>query len=388
MIPRAVGVNKKVSSLWFGPRQSGKSTLIRSELKNTKYFAVNLLESDIYYKYSKDPSQLRSDLIYQIEKKKIQFIFIDEVQKIPQLTNEIHNLIEKYPRVHFVLSGSSARKLKRGNANLLGGRAIIEHLMPLTKNELKDDFVLEQVLQHGSLVGMYFDQREIRIQKLKAYVDTYLREEIAQEGLVRNFELFHRFLDVSGAYHAEIINYTNIAREAGSSVKTIQNYFSILYETLLAFELRAWDKSIKRQLSKHPKFYFVDNGITNAIAQRLNDPLDAATRGKLFEQWFINEIRTWIFYTKKELSLYYWRTERGEYEVDLIISKHQKPVLAIELKAKKKVSRKEVQSLLEFKKEFVKTRAICVCECSVPYSIEEIDILPYNNFLENLENEL
>jgi len=271
MVKRLISLNKNTSSLWLGPRQSGKSTLIRQGLAGENHWEVNLLESDTYARYLKDPAQFRKDAEYQITAKQVKFVFIDEIQKIPALTNEVHHLIEKH-HTRFILSGSSARKLKRGNTNLLGGRAITQYLFPLTSEELGEKFKLEDVLQHGSLAGMAFDPADLRVQKLRAYVDTYLKEEIAQEGHVRNFDVFLRFLDVAAAHAGDILNCANIAREAGTSLKTIQNYFSILCETLLAFELPAWDKSVRRQLSKHAKLYFSDNGISNAITRQLRDP--------------------------------------------------------------------------------------------------------------------
>lgn len=375
VIGRIPQLSLKVSSVLLGPRQTGKSTLIKTELFKKAYFEVNLLKLDIYSKYLKDPSQFRKDILYQVKKNKTKYVFVDEIQKIPELTNEIHFLIEEY-KIIFILSGSSARKLKRGNANMLGGRAIINYLFPLTYLELDENFELEQMLRYGSLAGVYFDEPEIKIQKLLSYVETYLKEEIAQEGFVRKLDSFHRFLDVAGVYSGEILNSLNISRECGISHKTVLSYFEILEETLIGFKLHAWDKSVKRQLSKHPKFYFSDNGINQAITKQLRDPIIATQRGKLFEQWVINEFRAYLSYFKKDFRLHFWRTERGEYEVDLLLSKQQAPCVAIEIKAKKKITKIDITSLLEFKKEFSKVKLICLCEVECPY--EESGILIIN----------
>ena len=374
VIKRIPRLSIQVSSIWLGPRQTGKSTLIKTELSHLPFFEVNLLKSDIYAKYLKDPSQFRKDILYQIKVKNIKYVFVDEFQKIPSLTNEIHLLIEE-TKLLFFMSGSSARKLKRGNANMLGGRAIMCPLFPLTFFELGNEFVLNQVLQFGSLAGIYFCEPEIRVEKLLAYIEIYLKEEIAQEGLVRKLDSFHRFLDVAGFYSGEILNLSNIARECGVSHKTVLSYFEILEETLLGYRLNPWDKSLKKQLAKHSKFYFSDNGINQAINQQLRDPLTPILRGKLFEQWVINEIRAYINYFKLDYKLHFWRTERGEYEIDLILSKQQKPEFAIEIKAKKRIDKNDLKSLREFKLDYPKVKLFCLCEVIDPYIEGEVLVM-------------
>jgi predicted AAA+ superfamily ATPase len=219
---------------------------------------------------------------------------------------------------------------------------------------------------------------EVKILKLKSYIDLYLKEEIAQEGIVRNFELFNRFLDIAGVYASEIINYSNIAREASTSHKTIKSYFEILSETLIGYELPSWDVSVKRQLSKHPKFYFVDNGILNAILSNLKDPIHPLQRGKLFEQFIINEVRAYLSYQQVELQMYYWRTERGEFEVDLILAKGRVPKLAIEIKAKRNISKQDLSALNEIAKEFPKIKRYCLYEGTSNYEDQGIEILNYS----------
>ncbi len=378
-IDRLQSLPKNTSSIWFGPRQSGKSTLIRKALLDEFFFEIDLLKSEYFRRYLSSPEQFRKDVEFQILKNKVKYVFIDEIQKIPELTNEVHFLIEKYKskKVHFILSGSSARKLKRGHANLLGGRAILKKLYPLHSQELKDHFDLATALQFGTLAGIYFEETSLKIEKLYSYLDLYLKEEIAQEGLVRNLDLFNRFFDIVALYCAEIINYTNISRECGVSVKTVQNYFSILNETLLSYELPAWDKSLKKQLSKHPKFYMCDNGITNAILKNLKDELHPEVRGKLFEQWLINEIKNLSVYLQTGHDFHFWRTERGEFEVDLILSKKSKPQYAIEIKAKKKLIKKDLAPLLEFQKENPKAKLLLLYEGEQAYQEGDITILPY-----------
>lgn len=382
MVKRLISLDKGTSSIWFGPRQSGKSTLIRQELYDSEnasiVWEVDLLESDLYRKYLKSPEQFRKDAEYQIVKNKKQLIFVDEIQKVPALTDEIHRLIEKF-KVVCILSGSSARKLKMNHANLLGGRAIVERLFPLTAKELGEEFELEVVLQHGSLAGIYFDTAEHRVQKLRAYVETYLKEEIAQEGLVRNYDVFNRFLDLAAAYPTELLSYTNIAKSANTNGKTIQNYYSILYETLIAFELPSWDRSVRKQLARHPKFYFCDNGINNAICSLLRDPLPLTYRGKMFEQWVINEVRAYLSYQHSELKCFFWRTERGEFEVDLLLARGHEPKIAIEIKAKNQISEQDLKGLRALAEEYPNCRLICICETRNPFELDGVEVVSYSD---------
>lgn len=203
---------------------------------------------------------------------------------------------------------------------------------------------------------------------------------------MRNFDFFSRFLDVAGIYSSEIINYTNIARESAISVKTVQNYFSILFETLIAFELPAWDKSLKRQLSKSSKFYFVDNGIQNAINRRLQDPLTPIERGKCFEQWIINEVRALLSYRQSEMDMFFWRTDRGQLEIDLILGKRGKILKAIEIKAKKNITPSDLVALNELKKEHKSSELICVYEGVNSYQEGDVLVLTYQDFLKKIYN--
>jgi predicted AAA+ superfamily ATPase len=373
-IKRLPQLSLKTSTMVLGPRQSGKSTWIKEQLENQKYHTFDLLNISLYRKFLKNPELFSQEIESQIKLKAIIFFFVDEFQKIPELTNAVHDLIEKH-KIYFILSGSSARKLKRGNTNLLGGRAIMQSLFPFTTLELGSYFDLEKVLKYGALPGIYFDDEELAQDKLTAYVNTYLKEEIAQEGLVRSFEAFNRFLDIAGIYAAEILSFANISREASVPEKSVKNYFNILNETLIGFFLPAWDDSLKRQLSLHSKFYFVDNGITSAICQRLRDPLDLLVRGKMFEQWCINEIRALIHYQKKEYNLHYWRTARGEYEVDLLLVKQGKIRLAIEFKCKKVINKRDIVGLKEISSDNPKIKLLCICLAENPYELEGVQVI-------------
>jgi predicted AAA+ superfamily ATPase len=312
------------SFFMFGPRQTGKTTYLKDQLKNTNYFHINLLLSDLYQRYLKEPSLFREDVMYQIRNKNINCVFIDEVQKIPELLDEVHHLIES-TKINFILTGSSARKLKRSSANLLGGRAVIRYLYPLTFAELDMDFNLDKVLQLGSLAGVYFDDKNLTIEKLSSYVETYLKEEIQVEAQVRNAGQFHRFLEVAAAHSTELLNYENIAREAAVKAPAVKNYFQILEDTLIGYTLPAWNLSVRKQLALHPKFYFFDNGVLNAITQQsMSEKLTPDLRGKLFEQWIINEVRSYLSYSRLAYKIYFWHTKAGN-EVDLILVKKQHP---------------------------------------------------------------
>jgi len=366
----------------FGPRQTGKTTYLKDQLKNTNFFHINLLLSDVYQRYVKQPSLFREDVLYQIKNKKIHTVFVDEVQKIPDLLDEVHNLIEDY-KINFILTGSSARKLKRSSANMLGGRAVVRYLYPLLHCELAENFELEKVLQLGSLAGIYLNDKKIAIEKLSSYVETYLKEEIVAEALVRNMGQFHRFLEVAAQHATELINFENIARESAIKAATVKSFFQILEDTLIGYTLPAWNQSVRKQLAQHPKFYFFDNGALNTITeQTTSEKLMPDLRGKLFEQWLINEIRAQISYLRLPIKLYFWQTKAGN-EVDLILVKNNLPTIAIEIKAKRNISAKDFSGLRSLSEEYPKIQKILVCEEIFPRDVNDVSVLPWKEFLEN-----
>lgn len=253
MIDRLLKLPVDKSFFLFGPRQSGKTTLINSIFRDRVY-RVNMLLSDQFFKYSKSPSQLRKEVLEK--KETITHVFVDEIQRIPELLNEIQYLIDTTP-LHFILSGSSARKLKRGQANLLGGRAVQRFLFPLMWQEVAQNASLTHFLRFGSLPPVFLAEKEAdKIDLLKAYVDIYLREEIQAEGIVRRIGAFSRFLDMAASQFCEIVNYSTVARECQQAVMTVKTYYEILADTLIGFRLEPWRKSVRKRLSGHPKFYF------------------------------------------------------------------------------------------------------------------------------------
>jgi predicted AAA+ superfamily ATPase len=369
-----------IAFFMFGPRQVGKSTVIAHFLKKKPHLKFDLLNRNIFSELNRDPMMLKKQIEYQIKKKtKIDYVYIDEIQKIPELLDVVHSLIEEY-KIKFILSGSSARKIKRSHANLLGGRAAIRRLYPFLLRELMEQFSLSRVLSLGAIPGVYFDTAENAKSKLQAYVETYLKEEIAQEGIVRNLGSFQRFLEVAAVYSGEILNFENVAREGALSSKTVAGYFEILEDTLIGFRLKAWDQTVKKQLAKHPKFYFFDNGVVNTLAETITS-LPQELRGKRFEQWIINEVRASLDYSQAEMSLFYWRTQAGN-EVDLLITRSNVPLAAIEIKAKKKVSSTDLSGLKSLHEEYPKIKHLfCVCEVEAPYLDGVVEVVPYKEFL-------
>jgi predicted AAA+ superfamily ATPase len=380
MYTRFLKIPAKIPIILLGPRQTGKSTFLNNFLHGKKYLNIDLLDHDQFMKYQLSPEQLKKDLVFQIEREVIEFVVIDEIQKIPELLDIIHSLIEKKYSCQFILTGSSARKIKKQNINLLGGRAALLKMFPFIFNEVKTNFNLDEQLQYGTICGLYDDTKENKILKLKSYLETYIKDEILSEGMLRKLPPFYRFIDLIGQLSAEIINYSNIGREAHTSEHTIKSYFQILEETFIGYYLPAFDVSVKRSMSLHPKFYLFDCGLTNVICQRLNDPLDNATKGKLFEQWIINEIRAHISYENKERTLFFWRTKEGN-EVDLLITKGQKPVLGIEIKYKEKISKSDFAGINKLKEDYPQLTTWVISNVSAPYEENETLVLPWEYFL-------
>ncbi|MGA2655447.1 MAG: AAA family ATPase, partial [Gammaproteobacteria bacterium] len=290
MLKRILQLPDNHSFFLFGARNTGKSTLILERFNQQQSLWINLLDLDQEEQFAREPN-----LLYAIVKalpKNITHIVIDEIQKLPKLLDVVHRLIEETDK-YFVLTGSSARKLKYGGANLLAGRAFLYHLFPFTFIELGHHFNLHQALQWGLLPSVALAKTdELRAQTLRAYAQIYLKEEIWAEQWIRKLDPFRKFLEVSSQCNTQIINYANIANDVGVDDKTIINYFSILEDTLLGFFLEPYHTSIRKRLSEKPKFYFFDNGVARALAFSLNVPLTPKTSayGTAFEHFIITQI--------------------------------------------------------------------------------------------------
>ncbi len=370
-IPRYLDLNnslKNKSMFLMGPRQTGKSWLINKCL--SEYRVYDLLDSEIYLSLSRNPNRLEEELQ---ENDKI--IIIDEIQKIPFLLNEVHRIIEKYG-VHFLLTGSSARKLRRGGVNLLGGRARLKHLHPFIFWELKKHFDLLKALNYGLIPSIYFsDSPE---EDLQAYTGDYLKEEIAAEGLTRNVAAFSRFLEVAALCNGSMINYSKISNDAQVPCSTIQEYFHILRDTLIGFDVPAWKKTLKRKPIATSKFYFFDVGVVRYLQNRSILKKGSPEFGDAFETYFAHELKTFVDYTGlKKLS--YWRSKSG-YEVDFIID----DTLAIEVKAKENISSRDLRGLMALKEENKIKHYVVISLESRPRQVKGIQILPWKEFLSGL----
>ncbi len=288
----------KKSFFLFGPRSTGKSTIIRRQLADTST-VIDLLDSRLFLKLSSSPHELES--IINSEPNDI--IVIDEIQRIPELLNEVHRLIESQKRT-FLLTGSSARKLKRGQANLLAGRVWQAKLFPLIYREI-DNFELDRYLLYGSLPAVYLS--DYPEEELDAYVNTYLREEIMAEGLIRRLPPFSRFLKTIALANGEMLNFTKLANDSQVPPSTVTEYVSLLEDTLVGYLLPAWVESQKRKAIKRAKFYFFDPGVTNVLAGTETIERNSNLYGKNFEQFICMELRAYLSYQRKRHSLTYWR---------------------------------------------------------------------------------
>ncbi len=363
----------------FGPRQTGKSTYVKSILTEKDLY-IDLLPQRSFLQYAKIPGQLREEILAHLNKYPSFTCVIDEIQKIPSLLDEVHELIET-TNIRFILTGSSSRKLRRGGANLLAGRAYTYDMFPLTLRELGKVFNLETALKTGCLPplwGMENDAKEF----LYSYAETYLKEEIAAEGLVRNIGPFGHFLDIAAASDGETVNFSNIARECAVSNKTVQQYFEILEDTFLAFKLPAWKSSTRKRLVTHPRYYLFDTGISNALTFNLGKDISQRTKGRRFEQFFIGQLRALIEYDRLRYQLYYWRTNHGA-EVDLLICQGRRILCAVEIKSSSTITGTELRGMKSFLESHPGTPCyvVGIKQPRRQFS-QRITILSWNTFLE------
>lgn len=370
----------KESFFLWGPRKTGKSFLIKYLYPDI--WRVDLLDTDIFAKYSIRPALFREECLARVksEPTRARFVLLDEIQKIPPLLDEIHLLIEDHQFV-FGLCGSSARKLKRGHANLLGGRALRYQLRGLTYPELASEFNLVRLLNRGFLPS-HFTSENYR-QLTESYLNEYLKEEIAAEGLVRNLPLFSDFLRAAAFSDTEIVNYTNIGSDCGVSSKTVKEYFQILEDTLVGEFLTAYIRRPKRKVIHAPKFYFFDVAIPNLLTRRGELALGSELAGKAFENYIHHELKSYILYKEKNVSLSYWKLADSGREVDFIINDCE---VAIEAKAVLKVRPDHLKGLRELIRDHpsVKKRLLISLEESARLTEDQILLLPYRDFLESL----
>jgi predicted AAA+ superfamily ATPase len=362
--------------LW-GPRQTGKSTLLHARFPDAPCY--DLLLASEYRRLLNDPGVLRQECEAQGLTGKMQKlpVIIDEVQKLPELLDEVHWLIV-HRSLRFVLSGSSARKLKRGGGHLLGGRAVRLELMPLTSAELPD-FSLERALNHGLLPRHYLADEPRPL--LHAYVGDYLREEIYAESLVRNLPSFQRFLDVAALSNGQMVNYTAVAREVGVSAPSVRSYFEILTDTLLGTWVPAWRKRAKRRVIETPRFYFFDVGVVNELARRGRLLPGSTEFGAAFEHFLFMELRAHASCSGLHYPISYWRTASG-FEVDFVLADG---AIVVEAKSTDQPTSDHLRGLRALKEEMRIRRAILVSRVARSRKTEDgIEILPWRQFLKSL----
>lgn len=388
---RSISLPLDYSFFLFGPRQVGKSTILNYRFSKDETLIFDLLDLNEVRRLERDPG-IFFRTIEARDTKKIKYVIVDEVQKLPWILDEVHRVMEssKSPP-YFILTGSSARKLKKNQANLLAGRAIEKQLFPFIYEELAnhDDrvFNLDQVLQYGSLPKVYLaGSDDLKYEILRAYTNTYLREEIKEESLVRNLGAFNQFLLLAAEENGNTLNYSNIAQDVGVDMKTIKEYYQILIDTLMGFLLMPIKKSVRQQISKSPKFYFFDNGVQRALCEKLKSPLLKATKemGRVFEHWLIKEIVYKANYYRRDYKFSFYRVKE-EIEVDLIIEKPNGEILAIEIKANDHPREEKLKGLKSFAKVFPEARLICASLVQHPYKFDSgIEVLPWKDLLDEI----
>lgn len=367
ILPRKIDIRLPVGKSCFlwGPRKAGKSYWIRQHLKDIKL--IDLLQTDVFAEYAARPALLRE----RFENPK-RLIVIDEVQKVPQLLDEVHWLIEEFG-AQFLLTGSSARKLRKGHANLLGGRAWRRVMLPLSYSEVSG-FKLEQALVSGMLPPHFLSQNPL--EDLRSYVADYLKEEIAAEAVAQNIPSFSEFLRVAALTSSELLNYTNIARETGVTQRTVRSYFNILEDTFLGFRVAPWTKSKNRRMILAEKFYFFDVGVAGYLARR-HPVAGSSDFGKAFEHFILMELRAYQAYKEPEMPISYWRTSSGQ-EVDFLLGERE---VAIEIKSGN-VHEGDLRGLRALLQDGPVKKAIIVSLEKEPRRIAgSIEILPWQEFL-------
>lgn len=376
MFERAIDLppSPPTSLFLWGPRQTGKSSLLRRRYPHAVW--IDLLKSDEFVRYSRQPEILRQELAARPTER---LVVIDEIQKVPALLDEVHWLIENR-QIVFVLCGSSARKVRRGHANLLGGRAIRHELFSLVSAEIGADFDVARAVNHGGLPRHYLANAPAKL--LRAYVDDYLKEEIAAEGLVRNLPAFANFLSAAAIGDADIQNQVNIARECGVSAPTVRAHFQILVDTLLGRFLPAYTKRPKRRVIQAPKFYFADVGVVNTLAKRGRLLPGTELFGKALENWVCHELTAFLSYRESGCELRYWRLASG-IEVDFVTADLR---LAVEVKATARPTDAHLRGLraLQQDQRSVQRRVLCCMETRARRTEDGIDILPVGDMLRRL----
>ena len=372
VIPRRLDLRAVVeqkSCFLFGPRQTGKSTLIRQEFADCPVW--NLLDQTLFLRLSRNPGLIRESLA---ERPETGIAVIDEIQRMPELLNEVHLLIEERG-VRFLLTGSSARRLRRRGVNLLGGRARSRALHPFLRIELGDRFDLGRALDHGLLPSIYFS--ESPIEDLAAYAGDYLREEVAAEAIVRNIGAFSRFLEVAALAHGDMINFANLANDAQVPASTVREYYQILKDTLIAHEVPAFTDTRKRKAISTSKYYLFDIGLARHLQGRRGLAPGTAEYGRAFETLIFQEIKAWCDHRRLDTPRY-WRS-KSQFEVDFVFQD-----VAVEVKAKTRVGARDMRGVKALREEGLCADYVIVSLEPRPRRVDGVSILPWTDFLERL----
>jgi len=370
-----ISLPERQSAFLWGPRKAGKSTYLKTNFP--KSVVYDFLQTDLFFEFSKQPSLLRERLLAKNDDILDHPVILDEVQKVPQVLDEVHWLIEN-KGLRFILCGSSARKLKRGKANLLGGRAWRYEMFPLVTAEL-GDLNLVRVLNRGMIPDHYL--RENHKKALKAYTQDYLKEEVFDEGLTRNIPAFSRFFDAMGYPHGELTNYSNIARECGVDSKTVKEYYQILVDTLLGKMVAPFKRRQDRQvISRTSKFYLFDVGVAGSITKRHLEEEKGELFGKAFEHFIFLELSAYNAYKELDYEINFWRTKSGV-EVDFILARGE---VAIEVKGTSRVDKRDLRSLNTFIDQYSPRKSFIVCNEREERVHGKIQIMPWRKFLYDL----
>jgi predicted AAA+ superfamily ATPase len=374
MYQRQIDLNallKKKSLFLFGARSTGKSFWIRKTL-DSKTMSIDLLNSDLYMRLTESPSLLGKMILAENKKQ----IVIDEIQRIPELLNEIHKLIEE-KGLRFLMTGSSARKLKRTHANMLGGRATMAHFFPLSFSEIPK-FNLQKYLTYGGLPRVYSSKDPLN--ELDSYLSTYIEQEIKIEANIRNLPPFHRFLKTAALCNAELLNYANISNDTGVPASTVKEYYSVLEDSLIGYLLEPWTESKKRKAIQTSKFYFFDPGVCHYIAGINSLDRNSDLWGKSFEHFILMELKAYISYRQKRHKIFFWRSVNKQ-EVDFIVGDK----IAIEVKSTKKVSSKHFAGLSALHEEGKIEKFFLISDDPINRREEDfINVIHWEDFLKRL----
>jgi len=359
----------------LGPRETGKSTWIKRYFSDALF--IDLLSPDVYRAFKAKPERLRDIVIAQSS---VKVVVIDEIQKIPELLDVTHQLMESFKHIQFILTGSSARKLKQTGVDLLAGRALNKSMHPFMASELGDQFRLDDALILGML-PLVIDSLNPS-ETLKSYISLYLQEEVQMEGLVRNIGAFSRFLESASFSHGSVLNMSEISRECQVGSKTVEGYFSILEDLLLSFRIPIFTKRAKRHLSSHPKFYYFDAGVFRSI--RPAGPVDTPheLRGALLEGLVAQHLRAWCAYSNSDCRLYFWRTKSGN-EVDFILY-GKETFCAIEVKSANYVHPKSLNGLKSFSTDYPEAKTCLLYLGKERVKEKNILCIPCEDFLKEL----